>query len=110
MFSLTPHERKALLFLTALLLLGASLRIINRGADRRGLFLSPSAGSESPVNINSAGLKELEGLPLIGPKTAQEIIRYREQHGDFGSIEDLMKVKGIGEKKSTLLKEHIFFK
>ena len=50
------------------------------------------------VNINTAGLSELETLPRIGPKVAQRIIDFRTENGEFKRIEEIMKVKGIGEK------------
>lgn len=49
------------------------------------------------VNINTADLKTLCSLPYIGEAQAKAIIDYREENGDFESIEDIMKVKGIGE-------------
>ncbi len=48
------------------------------------------------VNINTATLQELDALPGIGPTTAQNIITYRQQHGPFQHIEDIMNVPGIG--------------
>lgn len=62
---------------------------------------SETSGSAapSPVNINSAGLDELDALPGIGPSTAQSIIDDRTQNGPFASVEDIMRVSGIGEKK-----------
>ena len=57
---------------------------------------------EEPVNINTAGLDELQRLTGIGPALAQRIIDYREEHGPFQSVEDLLEVKGIGE--ATLAK------
>lgn len=52
-----------------------------------------------PVNINSAGLDEFVSLPGIGEKTASKIIELRNELGKFNSIEDLLKVKGIGKAK-----------
>jgi competence protein ComEA len=49
------------------------------------------------VNINTADLATLESLPGIGPSLAQRIIDYRELHGSFERIEDIMEVSGIGE-------------
>jgi len=48
------------------------------------------------VNINTATLDELDGLPGIGPTTAQKIIDYRDENGSFLSIEDILNVSGIG--------------
>ena len=50
------------------------------------------------VNINTAGVKELETLPGIGPVKAQAIVDYRGENGDFESVDELDEVKGIGEK------------
>lgn len=54
------------------------------------------AATTELININTASQAELESLPGIGPTTAQKIIEYREQNGDFLSIEELMNVSGIG--------------
>jgi competence protein ComEA len=59
---------------------------------------SPAPGSGKLININTAGVEELVKLPRVGEKIAQRIIEYREKNGKFKKIEDLMKVKGIGEK------------
>jgi competence protein ComEA len=59
------------------------------------------------INLNSASLADLEKLPRIGPKVAQRILDFRKQNGPFKRIEDLMKVKGIGEKLFTQLKDQI---
>lgn len=61
------------------------------------------------VNINAASPKELESLPGIGEVIAQRIIEYREQNGSFSRPEDLLKVKGIGEKKLETIKNLITF-
>ena len=63
--------------------------------------------SYSLVNINTAGAEEMETLPSIGEKTAKNIIEYRTTHGKFIKIEELKKVKGIGEKTFLKLKERI---
>jgi len=62
---------------------------------------------KAKVNINTATQAELESLPRIGPKVAQRIIEFRTQNGGFKRVEDLMKVKGIGEKIFAQIKDQI---
>jgi comEA protein len=59
------------------------------------------------VNINTAGIDDFSTLPGIGPATAQKIIDYRKENGNFGKIEDIKKVKGIGEKKFEAIKDFL---
>ena len=66
-----------------------------------------SKATAKKVNINTAGLDELQTLPRIGEKVAQRIIDYRKEHGPFKKIEELMKVQGVGEKTFKLLKDRI---
>jgi len=56
------------------------------------------AAAGQRIDINTASAAELEALPGIGPKLAQEIVAYRKEHGRFRTRRDLMQVKGIGEK------------
>ncbi|GAA0366217.1 helix-hairpin-helix domain-containing protein [Alkalibacterium iburiense] len=59
------------------------------------------------ININTASASELETLSGIGPQKAQGIIQYREEEGDFQTIEELTNVSGIGEKTFEKLKDAI---
>jgi competence protein ComEA len=59
------------------------------------------------VNINTANASELQTLSGIGPSMAQSIIDERTQNGPFTSIDDLMRVSGIGEKKFAKIKDCI---
>lgn len=59
------------------------------------------------VNINTATAIQLQRLEGIGEKKAADIIAYREQNGPFTSIEDIMKVKGIGQKTFDKFKDNI---
>lgn len=57
---------------------------------------APAAAST--VNLNSATMAQLEALPGIGAAVAQRILEYRQQNGGFKKVEDLMNVRGVGEK------------
>ncbi len=59
------------------------------------------------VNINNATIEDLDKLPGIGEATANKIINYREENGDFKSIEELKNVNGIGNKKYEQIKDEI---
>jgi len=59
------------------------------------------------INLNTASAAELQNLPRIGPKVAQRIVDYRTQNGPFKKVEDLMKVRGIGEKVLEQIKDRI---
>jgi competence protein ComEA len=63
-----------------------------------------SASTTPAINLNAATVDQLETLPGIGRKTAERIIEYRTKSGGFKRIEDLMNVKGIGEKSFLKLK------
>ena len=58
------------------------------------------------VNLNTATAEELESLKGIGPSTAAKIIEYRNEH-KFNSIEDIMNVKGVGEKTFLKIKDDL---
>ena len=62
------------------------------------------ASTTSPINLNTANVAQLETLPGIGKSTAERILEYREKSGGFKKIEDLMNVRGIGEKSFLKLK------
>lgn len=72
---------------------------------------SASAAGRGPeggqVNINRAGVEELDTLPGVGPATAQAIVDEREANGPFASVEDIQRVTGIGEKKFEKLEGSI---
>lgn len=68
---------------------------------------SPGGGASvgGMVDINRASAAELDGLPGVGPSTAQKIVDDRETNGPFSTPEDLMRVPGIGAKKFDALKD-----
>lgn len=60
-----------------------------------------------PININLASVEELLNIKGLGEKKASSIIKYREEHGNYESIEDIKKVDGIGDKLFESIKEFI---
>lgn len=67
--------------------------------------LESKDSGESGVNINTAGVEELMTLPGIGESKAQAIIQYREEHGKFQTIEELMNITGIKNGVYEKIKE-----
>jgi competence protein ComEA len=68
---------------------------------------APSATPAATVNINTASEAQLEELPGIGAKTAARIVEFRQKNGPFRKVEELMNVKGIGEKSFLKLKPYL---
>jgi len=65
------------------------------------------AATAAVVNINTASAAELDALPGIGAKTAARIVEYRQKNGPFKKVEELMNVRGVGEKNFLKLKAQI---
>ncbi|GFP30299.1 competence protein ComEA [Candidatus Hakubella thermalkaliphila] len=68
---------------------------------------SSSGSATRKINLNTASIEELEELPGIGPTLATRIVEYREKHGPFRKVEQLMNVSGIGIKKFESLKDKV---
>ena len=73
----------------------------------KGVIIEDQITNHSLININTASQNELETLPGIGASTAQKIIIYREQNGDFKKLDDIMNVPGIGNSKYNNIKDLI---
>lgn len=117
MFQLTSSERKAVVFILSVVLIGAILHFLLRNHVFKKYFYqemlatvetSPDSVS-APVNPNTASIEKLSQIPGIGPVLAERIIRYRDQHGMFTKDEDLAAVKGIGAKKLQRIKRFLVF-
>jgi comEA protein len=87
---------------TLVIALAVSLSLLPLIAQQTG-----AKGGEQKININTASLNELQKLPRVGPQVAQRIIDYRKEHGNFKKIEEIMKVRGIGERTFNQLKDLI---
>jgi len=72
-----------------------------------GFIQAAPETKEKKVNINTASVSELQALPRIGVKVAERIVAFRKEHGKFKKIEEIMKVKGIGEKIFKQIKDKI---
>ncbi|MDP8228257.1 MAG: helix-hairpin-helix domain-containing protein [Candidatus Electryoneaceae bacterium] len=120
-FGFSDFERRALWFLIILIIIGATIRYVRHRhwADRIDLWVETADRHQSsietptyqkptvenPLNLNYAVKTELEMLFGIGPKKADQIIQFRQDCGNFESVDDLMKVSGIGPKTVERLRE-----
>ena len=68
---------------------------------------SAAASSTDPVNLNSATAAQIADLPGIGVKTAELVVQYRTKNGPFKKIEEVMNVRGIGEKSFLRIKDRL---
>lgn len=68
----------------------------------------PESSVVFPIDINLASEEELTSISGIGPATAENIISYRNEHGFFGSVDELINVSGIGEKKLAALRGYVY--
>ena len=96
--------RTSVLTLVALLAALAVPAAAQQGATAQP---GPAAKAEAVVNLNTATAAELESLPGIGKSTAQRILEYRQKSGGFKKVEELMNVKGIGEKSFLKIKNRL---
>jgi len=68
---------------------------------------APAATDAKPVDLNTATSAQLEAIPGIGKSLAERILAFREKNGAYASLDDLLKVQGIGEKSLEKLRPYL---
>ena len=67
----------------------------------------PDSSSASVIDLNRAGVAELDALPGIGPVLARRIVEFRRQHGAFRRVEELRAVRGVGPRLLERLRPRV---
>ncbi len=88
---------------TSLFLVGATMATPASAADRS----AQQQLAMERINLNTATVEELVRIRGIGDTLARRIVEYRDQHGPFRSVDDLLQVKGIGEKKLEAMRPFV---
>ncbi len=96
-------DNKIKITLLFLLIFGLAIGPVSMPAQQSG----GDSASEEIVNLNTATAAQLESLPGIGPASAKNIIEYRQKVGKFNRIEEIINIKGIGEKKFLKIKNRL---
>jgi competence protein ComEA len=73
-------------------------------AQKQSAGANVAGPAANQINLNTATATQLESLPGIGAKTAQRIIEHRQKNGSFKKIEELMNIRGVGEKSFLKLR------
>ncbi len=107
MLNLTPQERRVILFLTSMALLGLGINFALKVNSRITKFIRVD-NRIIKIDINKANLQDLLSTQRISPKLAKNIITYRNAKGAFRDIEELKEIKGIGDYRYEKLKDLFF--
>jgi competence protein ComEA len=106
--SVEDYVMRRLTLIVLLLVMGlasvASAQTADAPKTQKAKTTKTVVGLVAPVNLNTATAAQLDTLPGMGASTAQRIVEYRQKNGPFKKIEELMNVKGIGEKSFLKLK------
>ena len=98
-----PVRAATMVALLALMLVGATADVVAAGSARS----ESAAGGSAPVELNNATVDQLMAIRGIGKVMAERIVAWRDEHGPFRRVEDLMKVKGVGEKTFEKLRPFV---
>ena len=71
------------------------------------LSLAKKKPPAEPVNINTANSEQLQQVPGIGPATAQKILQMRKSYGAFKSVDDLLAIRGLGQKRLEKMRRYL---
>jgi competence protein ComEA len=101
-------NRSQLVLLAALALCGSS-PLLAQTAVKQGKAPKQvvSAASTEIINLNTATAAQIATLPGVGPKTADLIVQYRQKNGPYKKVEEIMNVRGVGEKSFLKLKSRL---
>ncbi|HEX5044920.1 MAG TPA: helix-hairpin-helix domain-containing protein [Candidatus Polarisedimenticolaceae bacterium] len=97
---------RAMRVLSAALLCGV-LAAAGVAAAPEAAKAAPAAARAGAVDLNAASEGELQEVPGIGPSLAKKIVDFRKENGPFKSVDDLLKVRGVGEKSLEKLRPHL---
>lgn len=117
----TKKEKNIILVVALILFLGAVGFVIRKVIKKQRILRSSDINMKDtfqredenreestfptePVNINTAGLMEIEALPFLGLERSKDIIEYRDKNGPFKSLDELTNISGIGPKTLDKLK------
>jgi len=109
MFNLTKQERQVILFLISVALTGLGINFLSKkySAIKTIACFNRDFGK---IDLNKADLETLIGIAGIGEKLAQRIIDYRKANGNFLTLEELRKIKGINNYRYEKIKDLIYVK
>lgn len=107
MFHLTPQEEKVLKAAVLVIAVGTLTQAVLKKDARLPGWIKAAVVVDQRIDINRAGLSELEAVAGIGPKTAKRIIEYRREYGDFRDLAPLLKMKGMTPERYERLKAHL---
>ena len=100
------HSNRGVAVAASLVLLCAIVAL-SGGVATAASAVDAKPSGNGPVNLNTAGTDQLTAIPGIGEAMARRIVEWRDEHGPFRRVEDLMKVKGIGEKSLEKMRPHV---